>query len=493
MRSFRLRRCTRKTILTLGIVAIVASAVATLNYRHHPHRLGASAIYRSADRSAPYALGFVEIDDQGWLWAPSQARTVFELIKRTAAQSNTFLVVYVHGWHHDASCCDLNVECFKALLANLSRQLAHEAGASGQPFAADDRRSAYRVVGVYVGWRGRSLPGWLDYLTFWGRKAAAERIGEGDLQEFLLRLDRLHDEHRAGELGHTSLGLVVIGHSFGAQALFRALGPRLEAELIRTSAGPGYLRVSGPSAPTRLDTALDGVGDFVVLVNPAVRAAEYERMRRLARQLRYSARQSPVLLVVAAENDHVSRWWFPLGQIAARWGRLGATLQPDQVALETSALGVYAAQQTHRLELAKRVDEQKRLSRAPPANTSIDAAGSCGCPWISRESAANDQGFEHALGPELRDDVARLRVFDFSSELTAGGVRLAPLDGAAQRIEHLPYLVIRADPRLIDGHNGIFTSTFADFVVPYMVFIERKKHIWHGDLQTPGAREKEVP
>lgn len=470
---------TRKIVLAIGVAALAAMALATLNYRHHAHRLGAKSVYHSTERDAPFSLAFVELDDQGWLWQPAQARAALELVERTAARSNAFVVVYMHGWHHDASCCDLNVECFKALLAKLSRQLLREAGNSRRRSTVGAPPSPDRVVGIYIGWRGRSMPGWLDYATFWGRKAAAERVGEGDLREFLLRLDRLHDEHRAPEAGHTSLGLVTIGHSFGAQAIFRALGPRLEAELVRASLGTGYLRDRIPITPARLDVPLDGVGDLVVLVNPAVKAAEFERMRRLARQLRYPSSQSPVLLVIAAENDLVSRGWFPLDRIAARWSRLGATLAPDQVALETSALGVYAAQQTHRLAPTAQV----AVPSAPPdpaTAAASDAPRACDCRWISRQSPAGDRESDDTLTAALREDVERLRSFDFSGDVAAGGVQLAPLEDAG-RIEYLPFLVSRADPQVIDGHKGIFTSAFAEFLVPYMVFVESKKHILHED------------
>lgn len=461
---------TRKTVLALGLAVLVVIALATLEYRHHAHRPGAEAVFHSTERNAPYSLGFVEIDDQGWLWQPAQARAALELIERAAARSNTFVVVYVHGWHHDASCCDANVECFKALLAKLSRQLNVAAG----------QLPPSQVVGIYIGWRGRSMPGWLDYLTFWGRRAAAERVGDGDLREFLLRLDRLHDERRASAAGHTSLGLVTIGHSFGAQAVFQTLGPRLQTALVRASAGPGYLRDRSPTTAIRIDAPLDGVGDLVVLVNPAVKAADYERMHRLARQLRYPRSQSPILLVIAAENDLVSRWWFPLDRIAARRSRLGTALRPDQVALETSALGAYGAQQTHRLAPTAQGAAQRLAPLDTGTGAALDAARACGCPWISRKSPAGDSQSGDTLTAALLADTKRLRTFDFSGDVTAGGVRLAPLAGTG-RIGYMPFLVSRADPQVIDGHKGIFTSAFADFLVPYMVFVEKKKHLLHED------------
>src|SRR5206468_3336448 len=55
----------------------------------------------------------------------------------------------------------------------------------------------FRIIGVYVGWRGRSVPGMIDYATFWGRKSAAERVGQSDFQEFMVRLKNAYEHHSA--------------------------------------------------------------------------------------------------------------------------------------------------------------------------------------------------------------------------------------------------------------------------------------------------------
>jgi len=36
-----------------------------------------------------------------------------------------------------------------------------------------------------------------NYLTFWGRKATADRIGRGDLREFFTKLDQLYVEQNS--------------------------------------------------------------------------------------------------------------------------------------------------------------------------------------------------------------------------------------------------------------------------------------------------------
>ena len=138
----------------------------------------------------------------------------------------------------------------------------------------------FRLIGIYVAWRGASLPGFLDYVTFWGRKSAAQRTGEVDLREFLDRLNQVYRRHNettgkqtaqaTDTAPNTFLGLVTIGHSFGGQVLLRSVSAALEQELQSVTPVPGYLRSESPTQPQPLGRPLRGFGDLVVLVNPAV-------------------------------------------------------------------------------------------------------------------------------------------------------------------------------------------------------------------------------
>ena len=105
------------------------------------------------------------------------------------------------------------------------------------------------MIGIYLGWRGRSLPGPLDYFTFWGRKSAAERIGETDAREFIARLNRIYLDHPFGDNRDNFLGVISMGHSFGAQLLMRAMTTTLERDLIQLNPLPGYLRQREPPKP----------------------------------------------------------------------------------------------------------------------------------------------------------------------------------------------------------------------------------------------------
>src|SRR3569833_2519326 len=75
------------------------------------------------------------------------------------------------------------------------------------------------------------------------------------------------------------LGLVTIGHSFGAQVLMKAIAGPMEDQLQRLNEKPGYLRDAAPTVPDAAkEVTLTGIGDLVVLVNPATEASQYQRL-----------------------------------------------------------------------------------------------------------------------------------------------------------------------------------------------------------------------
>ena len=121
-------------------------------------------------------------DDQGQLRDPAQLDRAETLVLEEAGGSNgpgAVVVVFVHGWRHNASVCDENVVCFREVLTGLDNLERLQAAASGY--------EPRRVVGVYLGWRGLTakMPGPRE-MTFYKRKAAAHRIGEGDVLDVFL-------------------------------------------------------------------------------------------------------------------------------------------------------------------------------------------------------------------------------------------------------------------------------------------------------------------
>jgi hypothetical protein len=351
----------------------------------------------------------------------------------------------------------------------------------------------FEIVGVYVGWRGRSLPGFLDYFTFWGRKSAAERVGQNDLKEFLARLQDLYVEYRPDvciqhhldcEENATRqknfLGVVALGHSFGGQVLMRAVTGSLEDRLQHVNHAPAYLRDARPAQPDpSVEASLAGFGDLVVLINPAAEASQYHRLHILSRGLNYSSLQSPVMLVVSAENDKPRHRLFTIGR------RLGEffTGKPHKEnaverTVERQALGVYPGHVTHRLTP---VDPDMRLRSNPkPRNSDL-------CQCADREVAWLSWSGEPKTHKEnsLRPHDPRLSDFDFSGNVVFNGVELLPLTRAEVQNEprwkdheiaqpYQPFIVAATSGHIVDGHTGIFTDPFMQFLVPYIAYIEEK-------------------
>ena len=149
-----MRIFTRRNLLLVGIAVALFSIMNCNNYRHYQWRTEPVTDTNSDN----YSLHFIEADDEGWFWDKGQVDAAMDVIRGNLAKNNTLVVTFVHGWHHSAQCCDSNVEGFRNTLVELRKKL----------------RPNIKLVGLYVGWRGRSLPGFFDYTTFWGRKGAAD-------------------------------------------------------------------------------------------------------------------------------------------------------------------------------------------------------------------------------------------------------------------------------------------------------------------------------
>jgi hypothetical protein len=389
----------------------------------------------------------VQVDDFGQFWDASAAEKTLQAIQDSASKTNTVVVLFIHGWHHNASADDKHLGKFANSLQAIRATL--EDNEAGQPGPYRTSRlnltgdGRINVLGVYVGWRGKSLPMPLDYLTFWGRKAAAERVGNGDLREFLLRLDAIYKaQGKARREGRTRsfMGFVSIGHSFGGQVLFQSVSRQIESELIHHTARP---ESSLPGQTPGADQ-LEGFGDLVVLVNPALEAMQYERIHNLGRQLKYAPSQAPLMLVVSSEGDWARQLFFPLGR------QIDALLRPafrgEQRALWTQALGEYELQRTHSVKLT--VKDRTLLP-----------------------------GFDPAV---YVDNPAYIANFDLTNIPSIAGVELKPT-GIHQPFN--PFIVAYADREIVFDHSQIFEDYLPQFLNDYVAILQGKKMLT-GDAQS---------
>lgn len=237
-------------------------------------------------KPVPFSVNFVEVDEQGVLADRAQAESALAAAGKEEAEGS-YVVVFVHGWHHNAGSQDANVNGFYSALAAVSRWNPNR-----------------KVKGIYIGWRGDSLAvPLLRYATFWDRKSTSDEVGRGGLLEFLLRLERAAkpDEHSRNRL-------VVIGHSFGASVAFNALAHVYMERFI-----DGVYSTAEKSR-------FRGYGDLVVLINPAIEAMRYMPFQSA---LEYYTRDGanpkadfayeaePRLVILSSQTDKATRIAFP--------------------------------------------------------------------------------------------------------------------------------------------------------------------------------------
>lgn len=351
---------------------------------------------QSTEPGLRYALHVVEFDDEGWPFDSARAdNQIDSAIRQIKAQlANTTdcvrLYVYVHGWRHNAAFRDLNVASFRGFLSEVARR-SDESAHSGQdacddpalarvrgiaaqkvraPGARQSGNQAPRVqtVGIYVGWRGASIVDvrpWV-YASFWDRKNTADRVSQGSVRELFGRLSALaryapsNDKPQLAGEAKTSAQLrtYVIGHSFGASVVFRALSQSL-------------IDSFSEDLDVGSDQDLASVSrfvDMVVLVNPAIEAARFDPVFRAAQKRASTCRvrnadrpeasarcerplyQAPVLAIFQSDGDLATRTAFPVG--AALSNVFERTVDAVQRLSIVNTVGWHDRYQTHRLDPA---------------------------------------------------------------------------------------------------------------------------------------------
>jgi hypothetical protein len=272
------------------IAAAVAGCVANKPYRlkgiadeFYPNQLPPfEKTMVSADRS--YRLSFVEFDERGDFWDRRQLGRAAKAIAEHRTK-RLLLVIYIHGWHHNAN--DRNppgdVETFRCLLSQLT---------------VSDSTPDVQVHGVYLGWRGRLLSGDLDYLTFWGRKAAATRVAGTPVTETIFELIR---QARRYHVGRSKC--VLIGHSFGALVLEKAMAQAMTGNILAQDAQTRGGQFNAPA-------------DLVLLVNSAGESLYAKEMRDMFERIEHRGdvnAEQPLMISMSSVSDTATSRWFRIG------------------------------------------------------------------------------------------------------------------------------------------------------------------------------------
>jgi hypothetical protein len=403
-----------------------------------------------------YYFATVEFDDEGWFWDRRQMELLLRFLyeyKNAAGQPGDLLMfTHAHGWQHNADACDNNVVCFQRLLERLD--------VSERRFHKEAPR---KIVGLYIAWRGRSITvPKVSATSFYSRKDAGNRVGIGGVTELLTRLNDLRRFKNPNRLG-TKTQLVISGHSFGGQVIYKALGQLLTQNATRMSKGSG-------GKPYGYEVA-SSFGDLVILVNPAFEGSAFESLQAAATSRCYPATQRPAMIVVTSVADDATRLAFPAGRTLSNLFERAQC--PDERKAVLHTVGHLDRYETHELKL-KDVEPARKREK-------LRDEGSCGCPYLAPieefQMAWQDEAFFSDLQKVEADrhkgdgQVYEMgRVYPSVNAFTetsygkdAQGNEMV-LDRSPDYAANYPYLVISTNADFVPSHSSIYGERFTDFL-----------------------------
>lgn len=413
-------------------MALLTGCTSLKQYRtsHTPCAVTASETlcnHAAQEQHEGYTLDFVEFDDQGLLLDRTQlSDTVNALQSQAYLDSGAIIMVFVHGWKHNASFDDANVAEFRRMLRRVSRMEYLAGEREGRP--------PRKVAGVFVSWRGLSVKGEaLSNVSFWDRKEVANEVGHGSVTELLLRLENVQIAHLtapAGQQRRAQTRLVLIGHSFGGQIVYAALSQILLDRFME----------AGGDAPQTF-------GDLVVLVNPAFEAARFIPLRDVSLLRDYPPGQLPLITIFTADNDQATGTAFPIG----RWFSTQFDKFRDGAEKKATrtAIGHYAPFVSHTLT---RTREQHPEPKAKEEEEKLPSERE------RRDAAAS--GTDLTVIPKVASKWLEVTSHNGWS-IEFDGVALTHLGKTSPRN---PLYVVRVEDGIVDGHGGIWKPEFANFL-----------------------------
>jgi hypothetical protein len=332
--------------LALACLVLLLGCVPNRAYRvgAGKNQLPAVVCREDTESRTKYDIAYIEFDDMGEYWtigqlgrhdkATSQLEDAIALIKKRKETAPVAVVAFIHGWKNNASAYDerqkhqKNLAGFKMTLEQLAEK---------------DPGHAY--IGIFLSWRGQSIPGDL-FVSYWNRREAARRVGGASMTEALFNLmfatkapiapsqaDKC-GAFRAldvrGSYPPARDVFVLIGHSFGVRILERAISQPLMALLYERASEAESCRIAYNADPKneRLNVlTFESPADLIVTINAANDAFEakamIEGMQRM--NLRTCSGDTceatgdffdsaPIIVSILSEGDWITRKLMPFAQ-----------------------------------------------------------------------------------------------------------------------------------------------------------------------------------
>jgi hypothetical protein len=209
----------------------------------------------------------------------SQLDVLLKHLKAVGEKKQNYVIVFIHGWRHDASIGDDNVRDLRSFASHAASFLDFRCKTVG-------RYCNSVVTAVYLGWRGarvheselreklgerlgKVLGTVLAAPTLFDRKPVSERIGPAAVSA-LGQIDAVleaNNKTRPSSVDYDRL--LTIGHSLGGNMLAVALKDTMIAKIRRHPQGTVM------TAP---------FGDLIVLLNPASEAYNWTAIQRTMRE-----------------------------------------------------------------------------------------------------------------------------------------------------------------------------------------------------------------
>jgi len=377
-----------------------------------------SASYSSKDGSHQYnySFSFVELNDDGLFVEPAQVDRLITDLQSKIRQSDTTILLYVHGWNHNASSTDTNVACFEELLKATAIMQS--------TYLSSDGKTPRSVYGIYVGWPGVVYENETlnTTLTFFGRQSAADRVGErGALLELFSKIGNLRDQQKPQKTK-----FVIISHSLGARLTYKALRPVMQYSAYQTGSSKSPF-----------------VADVAVMVNPALSADEHTVLAALinAQAGQGIRKAQPRFIIATSEKDEVLGGIFPWSQRVSSFIRGDYALADKR---RTLPVGLYDEYVTHFLKLEGRYD---------------NSSGGNGCPTLSHDELEIVKGKKRA---QNEAELYEYRIIKHYDESAKEKFRTVLTESENRSIG--PTMIVKVSGDIIPNHNDIYTSPFVDFI-----------------------------
>lgn len=384
--------CRAHVIVALGAGMVSIGCVS--RRIHYPNTASdVKSVIHPPQAKLKVPLAIIEFGDQGNARDPSQTEAAKKLIGEIP---KPLLVMFVHGWHNNATTYPGRfVELLNALAGSALLQ-----------------KQGYQVVGVYVSWHAKQYyDPILEYgTTFWNRYDTATRLGAG-----VDCLSAISDVVAAARDKNQDARTFLIGHSFGGLLLQQAVAQSVTAAKRE---GTSY-------APA----------DLTLFLNPA---SDSEITREMIERLRTSVQvkgprsAGPVFATLSSVADAPNKGLFSLGKSLA-----GITKHFDRFPVMDS--------NGNRSEVSGRYF----FTHTPGNNPYLRSHVTSPKPQVvSMPPGAN--AFEANLRSVVDPKAPR---FKTQHEKTGEWLEwtLEPVITPAT-----PYWVVQVDRRIMDGHNDIF-------------------------------------